>query len=66
MTNLGSILISGAIIFTGTVVVCLSALAIGTAIGKALFKAREAKFERVVAETPDEVFLDATRKYEGA
>jgi len=65
MTDLGSILITCAIIFTGTFAVGCAAVAFGSVIGRALFKAREAKFERVVAETPDEVFLDAIRNYDG-
>lgn len=66
MTDLGSILIVSALIFTVGVGLLSIALVL---IGKAFQRrqeARERDFERVVAETPDEIFLAAIAKYEGA
>jgi len=66
MTDLGSILITGAIIFTGTVVVGCAAFFIGTAIGKALIKAREPAIDYEAMQPElDEAFAPA-RKTERA
>lgn len=66
-TDLGSILVTGALITVGSFTFVCLAFAIGALIGRALARlseSREERFSRVVAETPDEVFIDAIRRYE--
>jgi hypothetical protein len=66
MVDFGSVLLIGAAIFTGFAL-GLGILAIACVlIGKGFKRRHEHKFERTIAETPDEVFLKAIREYEGA